>query len=131
MELVLERARTGSRPGHRTDGCRLGLVVEGGGMRGCVSAGSLMALYQLGLKCVGSAYCPCRRLVTLHLASETCQQHAAQVFDVRVQCRIDIGVMGATCAFGRCFGFSARESCSPASSLSCLLLCVHRRRASQ
>ena len=52
MELALERARTGSRPGRRTDGCRLGLVVEGGGMRGCVSAGSLMALYQLGLKCV-------------------------------------------------------------------------------
>ncbi len=52
MELALERARTGSRPGNRTDGCRLGLVVEGGGMRGCVSAGSLMALYQLGLKCV-------------------------------------------------------------------------------
>ena len=51
VELALERARTGSRPGHRTDGCRLGLVVEGGGMRGCVSAGSLMALYQLGLKC--------------------------------------------------------------------------------
>jgi len=52
VELALERARTGSRPGNRTDGCRLGLVVEGGGMRGCVSAGSLMALYQLGLKCV-------------------------------------------------------------------------------
>ena len=51
VQLALERARTGSRPGRRTDGCRLGLVVEGGGMRGCVSAGSLMALYQLGLKC--------------------------------------------------------------------------------
>ena len=36
-------------PPVRTDGARLGLVVEGGGMRGCVSAGALLALRALGL----------------------------------------------------------------------------------
>lgn len=32
-----------------SDGAKLGLVVEGGGMRGCVSAGALLALRALGL----------------------------------------------------------------------------------
>mmetsp|Transcript_33901 Transcript_33901/g.84983 ORF Transcript_33901/g.84983 Transcript_33901/m.84983 type:complete len:458 (+) Transcript_33901:334-1707(+) len=50
LELVVERARNGSKPGCRTDPFKLGLVVEGGGMRGCVSAGMLIALYDLGLR---------------------------------------------------------------------------------
>ena len=50
MQLALARARDGSLPLHRTDSFKLGLVVEGGGMRGAVSAGSLFALEQLGLK---------------------------------------------------------------------------------
>ncbi len=51
VQLALSRARSGSLPLQRADGSKLGLVVEGGGMRGAVSAGSLMALHQLGLKC--------------------------------------------------------------------------------
>ena len=50
MQLALARSRDGSLPLHRTDSFKLGLVVEGGGMRGAVSAGSLFALEQLGLK---------------------------------------------------------------------------------
>ncbi len=44
LELLLERACTGSRPGDRGDGAKLGLVIEGGCMRGVVSAGMLKAL---------------------------------------------------------------------------------------
>ncbi|KAL6785982.1 hypothetical protein ACKKBG_A00920 [Auxenochlorella protothecoides x Auxenochlorella symbiontica] len=35
--------------GRRADGARLALVIEGGGMRGCVSGGALQALNELGL----------------------------------------------------------------------------------
>jgi predicted acylesterase/phospholipase RssA len=44
-----ERLRTGSRPGDRTDGLRVVLAIEGGGMRGTVSAGMALALHELGL----------------------------------------------------------------------------------
>jgi len=46
---VLERARTGSRPDRRTDGARVALCIEGGAMRGVVSAGMVVALQRLGL----------------------------------------------------------------------------------
>ena len=35
-------------PGHRDDGRRIALVIEGGGMRGVVSAGMTAAIEQLG-----------------------------------------------------------------------------------
>jgi predicted patatin/cPLA2 family phospholipase len=44
-----ERRREGSRPGQRTDGRQIALVIEGGGMRGVVSAGMTAAIEQLGL----------------------------------------------------------------------------------
>ncbi|MGH2870120.1 MAG: patatin-like phospholipase family protein [Solirubrobacteraceae bacterium] len=47
--LVVERAWGGSRPGHRTDGARVALAVEGGGMTGAVSAGMCVALEAWGL----------------------------------------------------------------------------------
>ncbi|KAK9856443.1 hypothetical protein WJX84_002513 [Apatococcus fuscideae] len=50
LQLVRERARTGSKPGQRTDSFKLGLVIEGGGMRGAVSGGGLQALHDLGLR---------------------------------------------------------------------------------
>jgi len=49
LKLIEERARTGSRPGQRTDAHRIVLSVEGGGMRGTVSAGMALALHELGL----------------------------------------------------------------------------------
>ena len=49
IDLILERASTLGR--HRSSRSRkLALVIEGGGMRGVVSAGSLLALDQLGFR---------------------------------------------------------------------------------
>ena len=48
-QVLRERARSGSRPGAREDGHRVALVLEGGGMRGVVSAGMTAALERLGL----------------------------------------------------------------------------------
>jgi predicted patatin/cPLA2 family phospholipase len=48
-EIIRERAETGSDPGARRDPHRVALVLEGGGMRGVVSAGMSAALERLGL----------------------------------------------------------------------------------
>lgn len=49
-EVLLERLRSGSKPRERNDDHVVALVVEGGGMRGTVSAGMLIALDQLGMR---------------------------------------------------------------------------------
>jgi predicted patatin/cPLA2 family phospholipase len=49
LRVIEERARSGSRPGHRRDGLRVALSIEGGGMRGTVSAGMALALHERGL----------------------------------------------------------------------------------
>ena len=49
LRVLRERLRAGSAPGRRTDGLRVVLSVEGGGMRGTVSAGMALALHELGL----------------------------------------------------------------------------------
>lgn len=48
-EVVLERSRVGSRPGFRDDDHLVCLAVEGGGMRGAVSAGMCVVLEAAGL----------------------------------------------------------------------------------
>lgn len=48
LALMHERRSQGSVPGDRRDHHRLGLVIEGGGMRSAVTAGMLLALEQLG-----------------------------------------------------------------------------------
>ena len=48
-EVLLERLRAGSQPGARHDEHRVALVLEGGGMRGVVSAGMTAALERHGL----------------------------------------------------------------------------------
>lgn len=50
IQALLRRRDEGSRPGARTDGRRIALVIEGGGMRGVVSVGMTAALEQLGLR---------------------------------------------------------------------------------
>ncbi|NNE74856.1 MAG: hypothetical protein HKN26_14420, partial [Acidimicrobiales bacterium] len=47
--IMLERLRTGSQPGQRADDHVVAVAIEGGGMRGVVSAGMLVALEQVGL----------------------------------------------------------------------------------
>jgi predicted patatin/cPLA2 family phospholipase len=49
LRLIEERVRSGSRPGHRGDPHRIALSIEGGGMRGTVSAGMALALHELGV----------------------------------------------------------------------------------
>src|SRR6202167_234122 len=49
LRVLRERLRAGSTPGNRTDGLRVALSIEGGGMRGTVSAGMALALHELGL----------------------------------------------------------------------------------
>ena len=48
-DLLRARVEDGSGPGERRDPHRLALVIEGGGMRGVVSAGMTAALERLGL----------------------------------------------------------------------------------
>ena len=48
-EVIGDRLAARSKPGARTDNHRVALVIEGGGMRGVVSAGMLVALEQLGM----------------------------------------------------------------------------------
>jgi predicted patatin/cPLA2 family phospholipase len=49
LRVLLERARSGSVPGRRTDGHVVCLAVEGGGMRGAVTAGMGVLLEAAGL----------------------------------------------------------------------------------
>ncbi len=49
LRALAARRRTGSRPGARDDGLRIALVIEGGGMRGVISAGMALTLDELGL----------------------------------------------------------------------------------
>jgi predicted patatin/cPLA2 family phospholipase len=49
LDVLTERVKSGSQPGERTDGLRVVLSVEGGGMRGTLSAGMAHALHELGL----------------------------------------------------------------------------------
>jgi hypothetical protein len=46
---MLARRAKGSRPGERSDGFKVALAIEGGGMRGCVAAGMVAAIHSLGL----------------------------------------------------------------------------------
>src|ERR1700709_834693 len=50
VALIRRRREESSTPGHREDGRRIALVIEGGGMRGVVSAGMTAAIEQLGLR---------------------------------------------------------------------------------
>jgi hypothetical protein len=51
VRVVVERWKTKSKPGsrHPDDKAKVALAIEGGGMRGCVSAGASAALQYLGL----------------------------------------------------------------------------------
>lgn len=50
-KMLHERRRGGSMPSEiaRPDGCKVALAIEGGGMRGVVSAGAVAAIYHLNL----------------------------------------------------------------------------------
>jgi predicted patatin/cPLA2 family phospholipase len=48
LQVLRNRRETNSRPGHRRDSYKVGLAVEGGGMRGIISAAMLSAIEDLG-----------------------------------------------------------------------------------
>jgi predicted patatin/cPLA2 family phospholipase len=50
VQTLWRRRAEESRPGGRTDGRHVALLIEGGGMRGVVSAGMTVALEQLGFR---------------------------------------------------------------------------------
>lgn len=50
LQLLRQRIAHSSLPNDRRDNFKLGLVVEGGGMRGAVSAGGLLELGNLGFR---------------------------------------------------------------------------------
>ena len=39
IKTLYARVEQGSEPGNRTDGKKIAIAIEGGGMRGCVAAG--------------------------------------------------------------------------------------------
>ncbi len=49
LELLRDRRRQGSTPGHRGDDARLVLLIEGGSSRGAYSSGMTVGIEQLGL----------------------------------------------------------------------------------
>lgn len=49
-DIIMNRLAGNSRPGARNDPWRVALAVEGGGMRGVIPAGMLLALEQMGLR---------------------------------------------------------------------------------
>lgn len=59
LELIRARRSAGTHPGNHGDGHRLGLAVEGGGVRGVVSAAMLTALDDLGMRPVFDAIYSC------------------------------------------------------------------------
>lgn len=50
LEVMKRRLETGSLPKRRTDGRKVALCIEGGGMRGAVSAGMVAAIKYCGLE---------------------------------------------------------------------------------
>ena len=50
QRLVRARHTEGSRPGQRTDPCRLALLIEGGSSRSAYSSGMVVAIERLGLR---------------------------------------------------------------------------------
>ena len=57
LRALLERKRTRSKPGARCDNYRIGLAVEGGGMRGVISAGATGEILRMGFAdCFDAVY---------------------------------------------------------------------------
>ena len=50
IQVLQSRASSKSKPGERTDPYKVALSIEGGGMRGCVSAGMTAAIKDLGME---------------------------------------------------------------------------------
>ncbi|CAM9224214.1 unnamed protein product, partial [Heterosigma akashiwo] len=57
IDVLRRRRAAGTAPGEHGDGFKVGLAIEGGGMRGCVTAGMAACLSDLGLvDCFDAVY---------------------------------------------------------------------------
>lgn len=57
IDLIIARKKQESKPGQRSDEHKIGLAIEGGGIRGSVSAGMVAALDYMGLRnCFDAVY---------------------------------------------------------------------------
>lgn len=50
IQIIKDRAREASKPWHRIDEAKVGVVVEGGGLRAVISAAVLVALQKMGFR---------------------------------------------------------------------------------
>ncbi|EKX49152.1 hypothetical protein GUITHDRAFT_93499 [Guillardia theta CCMP2712] len=57
LQVLMQRRRESSKPGQRSDGFKVALAIEGGGMRGCVAAGMAAAVKDAGFHdCFDAVY---------------------------------------------------------------------------
>lgn len=84
LQVLRTRRADGSRPGARTDSARVALAVEGGGMRGILSAAMLGALKSEGfLDCFDHVYAMSSGALNAAyaLSSDTYEEHLSIYFD--------------------------------------------------
>ena len=88
LQLLRQRAAQNSLPYDRKDKFKLGLVVEGGGMRGAVSAGGLLELGNLGFRQVRK-YTVLFSSIALQISWTCCRQ--SQSLIQHSMCRLKSG----------------------------------------
>ncbi|KAJ1623049.1 acyl transferase/acyl hydrolase/lysophospholipase [Pavlovales sp. CCMP2436] len=94
LVALRQRAAAGSQPGQRDDGMRIGLAIEGGGMRGAVGAGMVAALHELGFDdsfdaVYGSS---AGALVGAYFISQQCLGNAGKAFINPIQLVRSVGL---------------------------------------
>ncbi|KAF8819654.1 phospholipase, patatin family protein [Cardiosporidium cionae] len=82
LQVLYKRKAEGSKPRNRTDSYRVALSIEGGAMRGCISAGMVVALNYLGFTdCFDSIYgSSAGSLVGAYLISRQLPYEGCQIY---------------------------------------------------
>lgn len=82
LDIIRHRAETSSKPGRRKDGRKLALCIEGGGMRGAVSAGMVAALKYCGLEDTFDVVygCSAGAIVGAYFISRQLPVYGAQIY---------------------------------------------------
>eukprot|EP00954_Amorphochlora_amoebiformis_P020435 1339394-Amorphochlora_amoeboformis.AAC.1 len=91
-KIMRKRLEKGYRPGQLKDGNKIALAIEGGGMRGAVSAGMAHALAVLGLN--DAVDCGGRREYPLERTScwlRVCDKGSWEVSSERISCPDNVG----------------------------------------
>lgn len=82
LEILKRRQETNSKPGHRKDDRKVALCIEGGGMRGSVSAGMVAAIKYCGLENVFDVVygCSAGSIVGAYFVSRQLPMYGAQIY---------------------------------------------------